>query len=275
MTLLAGLLLALCAAACFDAAIALQAAEARKVTQDEGLQASLLWRLAKRPRWLAALALDGLGWPFQLAALSLVSLSVVQPALALGLVLLLAMGSRVLGERAGPPEIAGVLLLAGGVAILAIGAPAHTNQHAATGALIAVSAGLGVVALTPYVLGAHGSALIASAGAAYTLAAITSKLLTDELAAGTAAGAVAWALVTAVAGLVGKLAETAALQRLAAAAVAAPIFAAEAVVPVLAAPWLADEHWSAAVPVGLVLVLAGTMLLGRSRAVLGLIREVA
>jgi drug/metabolite transporter (DMT)-like permease len=275
MTLLAGLLLALCAAACFDAAIALQAAEARKVSQDEELRASLLVRLAKRPRWLAALGLDVLGWPFQLAALSLVPLSVVQPTLSLGLVLLLAMGNRILGERAGPPEIAGVLLLTGGVAILAIAAPPHTDHHASLRALIAVSAGLGIVALAPYVLGAHGSALIASAGAAYTLAAITSKLLTDELAAGTAAGAVAWALVTAAAGLVGKLAETAALQRLAAAAVAAPIFAAQAVVPVLAAPWLADEHWSAAVPVGLVLVLGGTILLGRSRAVVGLIKETA
>jgi drug/metabolite transporter (DMT)-like permease len=273
MTLLAGLLLAMCAAVCFDAAIALQAAEARKVSQDEELRASLLLRVAKRPRWLAALALDGLGWPFQLGALSLVPLSVVQPALALGLVLLLVMGQRILGERAGAPEIAGVLLLAGGVAILAIAAPAHTNNHASTRALIAVSAGLGLVALIPYVVGAHGPALIASAGAAYTLAAITSKLLTDELAAGSTSGAVAWGLVTAAAGLTGKLAETAALQRLTAAAVAAPIFATQAVVPVLAAPWLAGEHWSAAVPAGLVLVLAGTILLGRSRAVLGLIRE--
>jgi drug/metabolite transporter (DMT)-like permease len=273
MTLAAGLLLAICAAACFDGAIALQAVEARKVGKDEGLRPSLLVRLAKRPRWLAAIGLDILGWPFQLGALALVPLSVVQPALALGLILLLVMGERMLGERAGRAEIAGVLLLAGGVAILAIAAPGHTDRHASTGALIAVSAGLGAVALAPYVFGARGPALIASAGAAYTLGAITSKLLTDELATGTAVSAVAWALVTAAAGLTGKLAETAALQRLAAAAVAAPVFAVQAVVPVLAAPWLAGEHWGPAVPAALVLVLGGTILLARSRAVLRLLEE--
>ena len=120
-------------------------------------------------------------------------------------------------------------------------------------------------------LGANGSLLIVAAGAAFTLGAITSKLLTDELATGTVKGALAWGAVTAVAGLTGKLAETAALQRMTAASVAAPIFAVQAVVPVLAAPALTDEHWSAVVPVGLVLVLAGTLLLGRSRAVLAVV----
>lgn len=271
MTLALGLFLAVCAAVCFDGAIALQAAEARKVSQDEGLRLSLLGRLARRPRWLAALALDGIGWPFQLGALSLVPLSVVQPALALGLILLLVLGSRLLGEPAGRNEVAGVVLLTGGVAVLAIVAPGHTHKHAGTTSLIAVTAGLSIAALLPYVLGAHGSLLVAAAGAAYTLAAITSKLLTDELSVGTAKGAVAWATVTIVAAMAGKLAETAGLQRMTAAAVATPVFAIQAVVPVLAAPALTGEHWHAVTPVGLALVLAGTLLLGRSRAVLGLV----
>src|SRR5437016_6950555 len=163
MTLLWGLLLALCAAACFDGAIALQAAEARKVRSDEGLHPRLFARLARRPRWLAAIALDGLGWPFQLGALALVPLTVVQPALALGLILLLAMGDRVLGERPGPRDLSGALLLAGGVALLAAIAPAHSDAHASTGALVAVSVGLGLVGLTPFVLGANGSLLVVAA----------------------------------------------------------------------------------------------------------------
>jgi drug/metabolite transporter (DMT)-like permease len=271
MTLLWGLLLALCAAACYDGAIALQAAEARKVRTDEGLHPALLARLARRPRWLAALALDGVGWPFQLGALALVPLSVVQPALALGLILLLVIGERILGERPAPRDIAGAVLLIGGVALLAAVAPGNSHRHAGTAALIAVSAGLIVVALAPFALGTHGSLLVVSAGAAFTLAAITSKLLTDELATGTAHGAIAWGAVTGVAGLTGKLAETAALQRMTASSVAAPVFAVQAVVPVLAAPVLVSEHWNAGVPVGLVLVLAGTLLLSRSRAVLGLV----
>jgi drug/metabolite transporter (DMT)-like permease len=274
VTLFWGLLLAACAAACYDGAIVLQAAEARLVAGDEGLRPSLLSRLARRPRWLAALALDAAGWPFQLGALALIPLTVVQPALALGLILLLVMGTRLLGEHAGRTEIAGVLLLGAGVAVLAVVAPEHTDDHASATALIAVSAALGVAALAPFALGAHGSLLVGAAGAAYTLAAITSKLLTDELAAGTTAGAIGWAAVTVVAGLTGKLAETAALQRMAAAAVAAPIFAIQAVVPVLAAPALVGERWNLGVPFGLALVLGGTVLLGRSPAVLRLV-EVA
>lgn len=271
MTVLAGLLLAVCAAACYDGAIALQAAEARKVDADAGLHPRLFARLVRRPRWLAAIALDGLGWPFQLAALALVPLSVVQPALALGLILLLVLGERILGERPGRSELAGVALLTGGVALLAAVAPGHSHQHASTLALAVVSIGLGLVAVLPFALGARGALLVAAAGAAFTLGALTSKLVTDELAAGTLLGALAWTGVTGVAALTGKLAETAALQRMAAAAVAAPIFAIQAVVPVLAAPALTGERWNAGIPAGLVLVLAGTLLLGRSRAVLRLV----
>jgi drug/metabolite transporter (DMT)-like permease len=275
MTLVWGLLLAVCAAACYDGAIALQAVEARKVLADDSLNPALFARLVRRPRWLAAIALDGLGWPFQLGALALVPLSVVQPALALGLILLLVLGGRLLGERPGSEELAGVALLTGGVALLAAIAPAHSSQHASTVALAAVSVGLGLVALTPFALGTGGALLVGAAGAGFTLGAIASKLVTDELAAGTAAGAIAWGAVTAVAALTGKLAETAALQRMSAVSVAGPVFAIQAVVPVVAAPALTAESWDAGVPVGLALVVAGTLLLARSRAVLGLVEGTA
>ncbi len=271
MKLLAGLALAVCAAACFDGAIALQAAEARTVGKEHGLRLSLLTRLMQRPRWVAAIALDGLGWPFQLGALALVPLSVVQPALALGLILLLVMGARTLGEPVGRGEILGAGLLAGGVGLLAAGSPGHSDHHASAGTLLVVCGGLGLAVLAPYVLRHRDPLLIVSAGAAYTLAAITSKLLTDELAAGTARGAATWAAVTIVTGVFGKLAETTALQRMPAAGVAAPVFAVQAVVPVIAAPALVGEPWTLLIPPGLLLVLAGTLLLARSRAVLRLV----
>lgn len=271
MTVLAGLLLAVCAACCYDGAIALQAAEARKVRADAGLHPRLFARLVRRPRWVAAIVLDGAGWPFQLGALALVPLSVVQPALALGLILLLVLGDRMLGERPRGFEIAGVGLLTGGVALLAAIAPAHSHAHASTLALALVSAGLALVAVTPFALGAHGTLLVGAAGAAFTLGALTSKLVTDELASGTASGVAAWVAVTALAAFTGKLAETAALQRMTAASVASPIFAVQAVIPVIVAPALTGERWNAGVPIGLALVLGGTLLLGRSPAVLGLV----
>ena len=47
-----------------------------------------------------------LGWPLQVLALSLAPLVVVQPALAMGLIVLLVLAERMLGEHAGRYEYA-------------------------------------------------------------------------------------------------------------------------------------------------------------------------
>ncbi|MCW3004918.1 MAG: hypothetical protein JWQ20_4216, partial [Conexibacter sp.] len=96
---LAGIAAAAVAATCFDGAVLLQAREARDVDAEHALRLSLLRRLMARPRWVLGTALAVCGWPLQLVALSLAPITVVQPTLALGLVVLLVGGSRVLGER--------------------------------------------------------------------------------------------------------------------------------------------------------------------------------
>jgi hypothetical protein len=100
----AGIALGAAAACCFDGAVALQALQARA---EPGLLG-----LLRRPRWLAATALAIAGWPLQIAALALAPLTVVQPALALGLVLLLALGVRLLGEPARPRDFAAAAAIA-------------------------------------------------------------------------------------------------------------------------------------------------------------------
>src|SRR5918911_971278 len=105
---LGGIASAAVAAACFDGGLAVQALDAREVPREHGLSATLLTRLVRRRRWLAGTALAFAGWPFHLLALGLAPLSLVQPTLALGLVLLLYLGHRVLGERIGRAEIAAV-----------------------------------------------------------------------------------------------------------------------------------------------------------------------
>ena len=104
LDIVAGIGCAAGAAACFDGAVAWQAMEARRVVSGDR---RLLARLVRRPRWLAATGLSALGWPLQLAALSLAPLTVVQPTLAAGLLVLLALGVIVLGEHVGVTEIAG------------------------------------------------------------------------------------------------------------------------------------------------------------------------
>ena len=118
-----GLAAACVASFCFDAAVALQALEARAVPSQSSLRLSLLGRLLRRPRWVAATALAALGFPFQVLALALVPVSVVQPALAVGLLLLLLLGVRMLGEPAGRREILSTLAIVAGVTGVSIAAP--------------------------------------------------------------------------------------------------------------------------------------------------------
>src|SRR5262249_14392524 len=101
-----GALVAACASACYETSYALQALEARRVHVFRTVRVSLLARLARRPLWLGAIALAVLGWPLQLLALSLAPLTLVQPVIALGVVLLLVLASRLLHERIGARELA-------------------------------------------------------------------------------------------------------------------------------------------------------------------------
>jgi len=135
------------AAACFEGGYVLQAYEARRAPTDRALRASLFAYLARRPRWLVAAGLLTLGWPLQVGALRLAPLTVVQPTLSLGLLLLLAFAARWLHERVGVREIAGVLGIAAGTAVIAWGSPEHTDSHGDAVQLALALAPLGALTL--------------------------------------------------------------------------------------------------------------------------------
>src|SRR2546428_9787648 len=103
--LLLGLLAAFGAAGLYSAGIALQALEARQIAKEHALRIGLLWRLVRRPRWLLGITLDLGGWALQALALALAPLTLVQPALAGGLVFLLMIGPGLLGEPVGRREV--------------------------------------------------------------------------------------------------------------------------------------------------------------------------
>jgi drug/metabolite transporter (DMT)-like permease len=277
-TELAGVAAGALAAACFDGAVVLQAREARMVDAAHGLRLSLLTRLARRPGWLVGTAVGVAGWPLQLLAFSLAPVTVVQPTLAVGLVLLLAAGHRMLGEHVGRREWLAAGAVIAGVVVLAAGPPAHTHGRPSIAAAIACGAALGCVVALPFLRGrerAGAWTLIAAAGSAFALAALTSKMLTIELAAGRPLAALAWAAATAACSAVGFLVDMTALQGFEATRVAPPMFVVETALPVALAPVLFGERWStagggtAAVLAGRALTLAGGAALGRSRTVLG------
>src|SRR4051794_28935544 len=149
LELAAGIALAAGAASCFDGAVALQAAEARAVPE-RAVGAGMLQALLARPRWVAATALAIAGWPLQVAALELAPLTVVQPALALGLVLLLVLGRRLLGEPVRRRDYVAVAAIAGGLAVLAVVAPESDGTVAGTATLAAILGALGLVAAAPW-----------------------------------------------------------------------------------------------------------------------------
>src|ERR1700753_3211808 len=93
-----GIVAAIGASLLYNASIALQALEAREVPGEHSLRVSLIGRLVRNRRWLGATALGFLGWPLEIVALLLAPLTVVQPCLASGLVLLLFLGVTRLGE---------------------------------------------------------------------------------------------------------------------------------------------------------------------------------
>jgi len=275
---LLGLASATVAAACFDGAVVFQALEARSIPVAGGTRArvSMLGKLARNPRWLLATGLAALGWPFQLLAFSLAPLTLVQPTLSLGLVLLLVMGSRMLGERIGRRELAATVAIVAGVVGITLSAPKNTDAYNGDWRLVVVLAALAAIAVVPYALRGRlhgGGLLVASAGAAISASALTSKLITDDLATNAWGGALGWAAVTGAFAMAGLLSEMSALQRRAAARVAPPIFVISTVVPVVCAPFLTGEKWGGTplggvvIAVALLAVAAGGAALGQSRAV--------
>src|ERR1700712_136397 len=104
----AGLLCGIAASVLFNVGIALQAIEARSAPAEEGLRVSLRRHLLRRPRWIAGLLLGALGVPLEIVAFAWAPFVVVEPILACGLLVLLAVGSRLLGERPSVDVLLGV-----------------------------------------------------------------------------------------------------------------------------------------------------------------------
>jgi hypothetical protein len=278
-----GIVCAVGASVLYNTSIALQAMEARDVPERHSLRVSLIGKLVRNRKWLGATALGLVGWPFEIAALLLAPLTVVQPCLASGLIVLLWLGVTRLGEKPGPREYLAVAAIVAGVAGVAWAAPDRTTDHAGTWA-IALALGLvAIPVLAPYVLrrqaSAAGTLAVVSAGFGYAWTAISSKLLTDELTAGALLVAVAWLATAAASEGLALLSEMSALQRRPATQVAPVMFAVQVMVPVVLAPLIFMEKWSTTPLNGVALVafmlvaLVGVVLLAGSKAVAAVIES--
>jgi drug/metabolite transporter (DMT)-like permease len=237
-----GALAAAGAAACYEISYALQALEARRVPVRRALHLSLLQRLARRPLWLGAIALAAAGWPLQLFALSRAPLTLVQPIIALGVVLLLVLATRMLGERLGPRELACSAGMVLGVAGIAWAAPPRSTSHGAPWELGLALGLLGAFVVVPFLVGTVGRRsvpavwLVLAAGAGDAWAAFGAKLLVDELSRGAWLGALAFGVGSAAALGAGLLSETYALQHYPVSRVGPAVMAMQVAIPVAPAP---------------------------------------
>jgi drug/metabolite transporter (DMT)-like permease len=276
VSLALGVLAALAAAVLYSAGVTLQSLEAREAPAEESLKPSLLKRLVTRPRWLGGTGCVVGGWAMQAAALMLAPITIVQPALAVSVVVLLFIGVRFFGQDVRRKELAAALAIVVGVGGLVLASPGQSDTHAETLPMALGMGALGAVALAPYALRDHGrfGALVAvSAGLAYAWTGLSTKFLADGMSSGAWLAAAAWLGATLVAAGVGLLSEMTALQSRPPIRVFPVVLVVQIVVAVLLAPLLAGEGWSpdplvvAGLPISLTVLVAGTRALAGASAV--------
>jgi hypothetical protein len=279
--LILGILAAIGASVFYSLGIALQAMDAKEAPRDEHLRLALVWGLVKRGRWMLGTGLSILGWPLQVIALLLAPLVVVQPALAAGLLVLVFVGQRMLGEHAGRHEHLAMAAIVIGVIGAGLCAPPRSTGHTSERlTILIVLLILAAASLLPYLLRvlrrSPASVTIVCAGLAFGWSGVATKLASDDLSHGYLVVAIAWGLATAAASAVGVLSESSSLQARPAIQVAPVVFVTQTLVPVALAPVLFGERFSdtplGGVPLALSLLLlvAGAAALVRSPLLLAL-----
>ena len=204
-------------------------------------------------------------------------MALVQPADAFGFILLLAAGSRVLGEHVGLRQILATGAILAGVLAIAFAHIEHAGTHASAGALALALGVTALLAATPFALRRAGHLLpwlmTAGAGAAFALGAFGLRLVADAVGTRDWIAVLLFAAIAGCGSLLGLTSEMSALQVRPVAAVAPVIFALEMVIPMVLARIVGGEHWprdlhhASLLVAGIALTLGGTTALLRSGAV--------
>jgi drug/metabolite transporter (DMT)-like permease len=275
--LAAGLIAGIVASVLFNVGIALLAIEARRAPVAVSLRASLIWDLLHRPRWVAGLGVEWVGVPLEILAFAWAPFVVVQPLLACGLLVLLAIAHRLLGERPSGDAMVGVALVIVGIGLIAWGAPGEQDTHRGAGAVVAVVAGLVLASFIPFALRGRrlDNALTAVLGSACGFAAtnVAMKLMADDFGNDHFLQAGSWLAVAAVAGFGATVTGMTALQRAPATTVIPISTAVQTFLPVALEPLFLRESFRDAslegIPllVGIGVMLVGIVVLARTRHV--------
>jgi drug/metabolite transporter (DMT)-like permease len=282
--LAAGLIVGIVSSIFFNLGAALQAIEARRTPRSEALRVSLVWNLLHRRLWVAGLGVEWLGLPLEILAFAWAPFVVVQPLLACGLLVLLAVAGRLLGERPTLDAMLGVGAIIAGIALIAWGAPGEQDTHRGAFAVIAVMTGLVLASLIPFALRGRrfDTALTAMLGSACGFAAtnVAMKLMADDFGNDHWPQAAAWLAVAGFAGFGATVTGMTALQRAPATTVIPITTAVQTFLPVALEPLFLEESFRDAslsgIPllVGLVVMLVGIVVLARTKTVSAMVAGV-
>jgi drug/metabolite transporter (DMT)-like permease len=272
---LIGLLLALGCSVCYGTATVLQAVATRSVdagSSDSGVDAVLLLRALRQWRYLAGIALDGLGFLLQVAALRLVPIYVVAAAIAASLAVTAIVAAWVLSARLSTLEWAAVGVVCASLAMLGLAAGPEGSQRGPAGlgwALLVVVAVLLIAGAAAGRLGDRSRALVLGlgAGGGFGVVEVAVRLIDpiDPTKAAFYTNPAVYAVITG--GAAGFLLLTSALSRGSVTTAVAGMVVGETVGPALVGvAWLGDrtrEGMSWMVVAGFVIAVAGTLALSR------------
>ncbi|ELP63423.1 hypothetical protein ACKI1I_18825 [Streptomyces turgidiscabies] len=243
---------ALSAAVCFGTATVLQAVAARAAAGSEpagsggpGDDAALLLRALRQWRYIAGLALDGLGFVFQIAALRSLPIYAVGAALAASLAVTAVVAARLLRVRLSGVEWASVGVVCAGLGMLGL-ASGTEGDRAGTDtlryAMLATGVGVLVLGLLGGRLPERGRGLLLglAAGFGFGVVEVSVRLVDDVSVGALVSNAAVYALV--VGGGAAFLALTSALQRGAVTVPTAGMVIGETIGPALiGVVWLGDR----------------------------------
>lgn len=161
---------ALGAALCFGTATVLQAMAARAAGSGGGGDAALLLRALRQWRYLAGLALDGVGFVLQIAALRSIPIYAVGAALASSLAVTAVVASRLLRVRLSRMEWGAVGVVCGGLAMLALASGTEGDKGGPAAleyAMLGVALGVLLLGAAGGRLAGRGRALLLGLGAGF------------------------------------------------------------------------------------------------------------
>src|SRR5947207_7852754 len=237
-----GIVAVLAASAAYNGGVVLQALDAREEPGALGLRLTLLARLLRRRRWLWGTALSILAFPLQVLAYANAPLSVVQPGLAAGLILVLFLGSRYMGEEVLRRHYVAVVAIVVGITIIAAAGPEHRQPDRGGVSQLAVMGVLGLAVAAPYLLrermAAYAATLTLSSGVAFAWSDLATKFFGDGVNGDRLAVAAFWLVAVVASAIVATLTLMTAFQRAEVKRVVPPVFAVETVLTIVLAPLL-------------------------------------